>query len=101
MVNPECRIVIDEEAKQSLRKAYEYIRTQSIQNAEIVRSGILDSIKNLTNHPEMYPPDKYRIDKDKSFRAYELYSYRISYHVSANEIRILRIRHTKMNPVNY
>jgi plasmid stabilization system protein ParE len=101
MVNPERRIVIDEEAIQALRKAYEYIRTQSIQNAEIVRSGILDSIKNLTNHPEIHPPDKYRIDKDKSFRAYELYSYRISYHVSANEIRILRIRNTKMNPVNY
>ncbi len=101
MVNPGRRIIIDATAKQSLRDAYEYIRTQSFQNAEKVRSEILDSIKILASNPEMHPPDKYRINHDKSFRAYELYSYRITYHFSANEIRILRIRHTKMNPVNY
>lgn len=101
MVNPGRRIIIDAEAKQSLRDAYEYIRTQSLQNAEKVRSGILDSIKMLGSNPEMYPPDKYRNDHDKSFRAYELYSYRITYYFSKDEIRILRIRHTKMNPVNY
>jgi plasmid stabilization system protein ParE len=101
MVTPARRTVIDLEAKQSLREAFEYICTQSLQNAEKVRFEILQSIKALSGNPEMHPPDKYRTEQDKSFRAYELYSYRITYHVSAAEIRVLRIRHTKMNPVTY
>ena len=101
MVTPARRTVIDLEAKQSLREAYEYICTQSLQNAEKVRSDILHSIRTLSGNPEMHPPDKYRTDQDKAFRAYELYSYRVTYHVSAEEVRILRIRHTKMNPVTY
>ncbi len=101
MVTPVRRIVIDAEAKQSLRDAYKYIHKQSVQNAENVRSGILTSIKALSSNPEIHPPDKYKTDQDKAFRAYELFSYRISYHVSPEEIRILRIRHTKMNPVEY
>ncbi len=101
MVSPARRTVIDLEAKQSLREAYEYIRSQSVQNAEKVRSEILHSIKALAGNPEIHPPDKYRTDQDKGYRAYELYSYRITYHVSAQEIRVLRIRHIKMNPVTY
>ena len=101
MVSPARRIIIDLSAKQSLREAYEHIRMESVQNAETVRAGIIDSIKMLAKNPERHPPDKYRINADQSFRAYELYSYRITYQLTENEIRILRIRHTKMNPVNY
>ena len=55
MVNPNRRIVVDEEAKHSLRYAYDYIRTQSLQNAKKVIIGILDSIKKLASNPEMHP----------------------------------------------
>lgn len=33
-----------------------------------------------------------------NYRAYELYSYRISYKITSTEIQILRIRHTSRNP---
>ena len=95
------KVIIDSEAKKSLRQAYEYIRQDSLQNAEKVRTKILESIKALPKNPEVHTPDKYRKNNDGSYRAYEIYRYRITYHVSPTEIRIIRIRHTKMNPLEY
>ena len=101
MVNVEKKIVIDIKAKVALKNAYEYIKIDSFQNAEKVKSEILKSFEELLKHPSKHPPDKYRRDNDESFRAYELFSYRITYHISDDEIRIIRIRHTKMNPMTY
>jgi plasmid stabilization system protein ParE len=101
MVAGKLTVVIDNEAKQSLREAYEYIRQDSLQNAEKVKTVILSSIKDIIKSPERHPPDKYRIDQDTAYRAYEIYKYRISYHISATTIRVIRIRHTKMVPSPY
>ena len=101
MVNKKLKVVIDHEAKKSLREAFEYIKKDSLQNAGKVKSNILDSIKELITNPNRHNPDKYRLNNDGSYRAYEIYSYRITYHVSADEIRVIRIRHTKMNPLEY
>jgi plasmid stabilization system protein ParE len=98
MVNRNYKVVIDIEAKKSLREAYNFIKKDSPQNAERVKKEILVSIKELVNNPEKYPPDKYRINNDASYRAYELHRYRISYVISPTQIRVIRIRHTKMNP---
>ena len=95
------KVEIEHSAKLELKKAYEYIRKRSYQNAEKVKAKILQSIKALSRHPEMHPPDKYCLDNDGKFRAYEIYSYRITYYTGENKIIVLRIRHTKMNPVNY
>jgi plasmid stabilization system protein ParE len=93
MVSKKLRVVVDEEATKYLREAYLYIRKDSLQNANKVRSKILATIK---------APDKYRIDNKNGFyRAYEIYKYRVTYHLSEDEIRIIRIRHTKMNPFKY
>ena len=95
------RIIIDNVAKLQLKDAYEFIKEDSPQNAEKVKDKILSSIKALNPNPEIHPPDKYRINNDGSYRAYEIYKYRITYHVSSEEIRIIRIRHTKMYPLEY
>jgi plasmid stabilization system protein ParE len=95
------KVVIDEEAKRSLREAYLYNKKDSLQNAGKVRNTILATIKELAKHPERHSPDKYRRENDGSYRAYEVYKYRISYHVSPEGIRVIRIRHTKMNPLEY
>lgn len=95
------RIVIDNEAKKSLRKAYEYIKKDSLSNAEKVRQKILSSIKVLARNPGQHGLDKYRKDNDGTFRAYEVYKYRITYHLGEDEIHIIRIHHTKMNPLEY
>jgi plasmid stabilization system protein ParE len=101
MVRKSRTVIIDNAAKLQLRFAYEYILKDSPQNAEKFRSKILTSIKELIENPEKYPPDKYKINNDGSFRAYEIYKYRITYQVSEDQILVIRIRHTKMNPLEY
>jgi addiction module RelE/StbE family toxin len=101
MVDSKLRVVIDDEAKKSLRAAYQYIKKDSPQNAEQVRATITASFSQLIKNPVRYGPDKYRLNNDGSYRAYEIKSYRITYHVMEKEIRIIRIRHTKMNPLRY
>lgn len=95
------KIIIDNEAKNALRRSYDYIKKDSLSNAQKVRKKILSSIKALIKNPEQYAPDKYRIGNDGSYRAFEVNKYRITYHINASEIRIIRIRHTKMNPLVY
>jgi plasmid stabilization system protein ParE len=51
-------VVIENAAKLQWKKAYGYIRKQSYQNAEKVKSKILQSIKELSLNPEHHPPDK-------------------------------------------
>jgi plasmid stabilization system protein ParE len=91
----------DKMALQQFNKAIEYISKDSIQNAEKVRIDILEKVENLQAHPERYAPDKYKLDNDGSYKAFELYHLRIVYHVSSEEIRILRLRSTFQEPLNY
>ena len=101
MVKRSRKLLIDNEAKAQLRQAYHYINKDSVQNAEKVKSKILASLKALINNPEKHPPDKYKTNNDGTFRAFELYKYRITYHVSVEQITVIRIQHTKMNPLEY
>ncbi len=91
----------NKQAIEQLDKAVEYIEQDSPANAEKVRQDVLLQIDSLIQRPEKFNPDKYKINNDGSFRAFELHHYRISYRLLTNEIRILRIRHTKMNPKKY
>ncbi len=95
------KVIIDNEAKAQLRQAYQFITRESLQNAEEIKGKILASIKELIKNPEKHPADKYRKNNDKAFRAYELYKYRITYYISDEQITVIRIRHTKMNPLEY
>ena len=88
-------------ALNQLLKAIDYIRLQSIQSSETVQVEIITAIGNLVNHPEKFPPDKYKINNEGSFRAFELHNYRVAYRYKENEIRIIRIRHTKRSPKMY
>ena len=73
------KVVWDEVAISALKDAYTYIKSDSLQQAEKVKQEIIQSTKKLSDYPEMHPPDKYRIDNDPRFRAFEKNNYRISY----------------------
>ncbi|MBI2731698.1 MAG: type II toxin-antitoxin system RelE/ParE family toxin [Sphingobacteriales bacterium] len=91
----------NKQAFSQLIKAIEYIQQDSPANADKVKNEILQNIKNLGLHTDKYPADKFKMDNDGSFRAFELYHYRISYRLFKNEVRIIRLRHTKRNPKSY
>ena len=81
--------------------AIEHIESETPAGAEKVRTDILLRIDSLALNPGKYNPDKYKSGNDGSFRAFELHHYRVSYRHIKNEIRIIRIRHTKKNPIQY
>lgn len=101
MVKSKLKIVIDNLAKAQLKEAYTYIKLDSPKNAEKVKAKILASIKELAAYPEKYPKDKYRLSNDGYYRAFEIYKYRISYHVSPEQITVIMIRHSKMEPKSH
>jgi plasmid stabilization system protein ParE len=82
-------------------EAIAFIEKDSLVNAKKVKKEILLKIDALIKHPEKYTADKYKNKNDRSYRAFETYHYRVSYRYKAPEIRIIRIRHTKMNPSEY
>ena len=82
-------------------KAIQFIYTQSVQNAEKVRIEIVEKISFLSVNPEFYNPDKYKKLNDGNYRAFEIHSYRISYRVLPEEIRIVRFRHVKRLHLKY
>lgn len=88
-------------AKLYLQKAVDYIRQDSPQNADLVANAIIAAIEKAARFPEHFPPDKYRFNNTGSFRAFEIYSFRISFYYNDQTLRIVRVRHTKQKPLNY
>jgi plasmid stabilization system protein ParE len=91
----------DKEAYASLQRIYMYIKQDSLVNAEKVKNGKLKITKSLSENPTKYPPDKFKSKNQGSYRAFEKYSYRAAYKHSKKEIKILRIRHVKQEPLAY
>lgn len=94
-------IIWNKRAVNNLQKAYEYIKEDSLVNAEKVRNAIIKMVESLPSNPEKHPLDKFKMSNPGNYRAFEKYSYRIAYKHTAKEIRILRFRHTKQEPRKY
>lgn len=96
------KVVWDKIAVVYLKQAIAYIKKDSPKNAKKVKTDILASANDLTKQAgKQFPPDKYRLNNDGNYRAFELHHFRISYHITEEYIRIVRIRHTGMQPKNY
>ncbi len=99
--NKRLIVIWDKAAKFQLKKAYNKIKEESLQGAETVKNGILESVGEIPEHPERYPLDKLKKDNPGDYRAFELYNYRIAYKITKNNIQVLRIRHIKREPLSY
>ena len=85
-------------ARKQYLDALEYIRNDTEQNAEKFYEKLYLKLEVVSRNPESCAPDKFKVTNDGSYRAFNLYKYRISYRVKGNEIRILRFRHSSMKP---
>lgn len=94
-------VVWSNSAKAELKKAFEYIALDSLQNAQIVRDNLIDATIELVENPEKHPLDKFKTENDGTWRACEVCHYRVSYRILKNEIRIVRMRHTSRSPLTY
>lgn len=81
--------------------AYILEDSDSLETADRVVKKIFDSSDILSERPEIYPMDKYKKDNDGSYRAYEVSRYRIAYRILNHQVRILRVRHTSREPLEY
>lgn len=95
------RVIWPQKARKQLKEAYDHIKLDSIQNAEKVRKDILFSTRELIIAPKTHRQDKYKKNNTGNYPAYEIHRYRISYHIGEDEITIVRVRHTSMNPLEY
>lgn len=95
------KVLWDIEARNFLKEAISLIKKDSELNAEKVKKVILRSTSDLKRNPQRHPPDQYKTNNNGDYRAYEVYSFRIAYFIGENYIRIVRIRHTRMEPKPY
>ena len=102
MVSKKSRnIKWDDEARLYFKQAIQYIKQESPQGALKVKQAVLQQISRLKTDAGIYEPDKFKLENDGSYRALTVFSYRITYKVTNDEVLILRIRHTSQNPIVY
>lgn len=96
-------VIWSELALDHLESIHNYIfdDTGSLGIADKVTNNILKSSKVLSEQPKIHPADKYKLKNNGSYRAYEVYSYRVAYRILKDKSRILRVRHTSREPLNY
>lgn len=96
----EKEIIWSNSALIQLEYIYHYLlkKTKSNSIASKVVEGIYDSVTILKNDNEIYELDEMKISNNGSYRAYEIYNYRISYRIMSNSVNILRVRHTSRYP---
>jgi plasmid stabilization system protein ParE len=95
------RLVWTRRSQQQMLALFKYISEDSPQNAQKVVNDIVVSTEKAISNPTYYHPDKYKIDNDGSYRAFEKHHYRVVYRYQKNIIRVLRVRHTSMEPKKY
>jgi plasmid stabilization system protein ParE len=101
MVNLPYRVVWTKRSQQHMRHVFEYISQFSAVNANNVLIDIVEAVQKASANPEVYGKDKYKNNNDGSYRAFELHHYRVAYRFAGDTIRVLRVRHTSMEPQNY
>ena len=101
MVNK--RIVVwDKRAFEQFNEIYNSLKVnENLSFATKVKNTILKSTNELIYTPEIYEQDRFKVDNDGTYRAFEKFKYRIAYRITETQIRILRVRHTSREPMNY
>ena len=98
-MNKKRKIIWSYKSRESLNYIYEYIKIDSFQNAKKVKRKIIEIVSDLLIFPEKYSREHF-LDKSKgNFRFAVIWSYKIIYEITENEIIILDIFHTAQNPM--
>lgn len=101
MVNELYSIVWTKRSMLHLKQIHDYISEKSTQNAAKVIEDIFNEMNKAVANPEIYNADKFKTNNDGSYRSFEKHHYRVTYRFHQNVIRVLRIRHTSMEPKLY
>ena len=99
----EKEIIWTKTSQNQLEDIYFYLleETKSFEIPDKIIDGLVASVEILKYSWELYEIDEMRVPIDINYRAYEKFSYRISYKIDSEKIYIIRIRHTSRNPKSY
>lgn len=97
------RIVWDRKALDHFKDILEYLEKQSKQAPKIVKAAIIARLELIKTNPLITELDKLKDSPNKEFRAFVVFSYRVTYQIKSDtkEIRVLRVRHTSREPLGY
>jgi plasmid stabilization system protein ParE len=95
------QIIWSKNAETQYFEILEYLFEEAPQAIEIVANALLDMIESLSSQYNNYPLDRFKKNNDGSFKTAIVFSYRISYQISENNVTILRIRHTSREPLSF
>lgn len=103
MVKPSYKIIWDRKALDHFKDILTYLEKQSRQAPKTVKDAIISRLDVIKTNPLIAEPDKLKDSPNKDFRAFVIFSYRVTYQIKsdAKEIRVLRIRHTSREPLGY
>ena len=87
-------IVWDDVAKNDFKKIIQFVKKESIVNADRLWNELVTTVAKIPKHPKMFPADKYKINKYSNYRAFEIHPMWIVNWVGTNSIRIVRISST-------
>lgn len=89
-------------ALKNLISALEYFEENDSENySKIFEKELLEKVRNPPQTYQQYNLDKFRFHNDGNYRVLFIDSYRVSFRIKENEIRILRIRHGSRKPIYY
>ena|SRR5579885_671521 len=91
----------DKEAWKDFIAILQYIAEDSPENAILVSNRVWETISRLPEHPKMYKVDSLKVKNDGSFRVLVSDRIRVTYQITATLIRIVRVRHTSQEPLEY
>lgn len=101
MVKRHYKVIWDDEAKASLRRIYNYIKKrESREQAARVRSEIKKEGDSLGFIPHKYANDPFMEKDPRDIHYRVIWSYRIIYQVTGENIAILDVIHTSQSPEN-
>lgn len=91
----------DKEAAQSFIGILQYIAEDSPENALQVSTRVWKIISLLPEFPRMFKADDSKDKNNGNFRAFVSDRIKVSYQITPTLIRIIRIRHTSQEPMEY
>jgi plasmid stabilization system protein ParE len=102
-MNPKYTVIWERGALEEFKMILTYLHNQSLNASRIVKLKMLNRVELLKSNPRLAEADKLKSDPNANFHAFVVFSYRLTYQIIEEEkrIRILRIRHTSKEPLNY
>ncbi len=99
--NKKFEVIWDKEALNVFKEILSFLSKQSAQAPKIVKESVLSRLDAIKTNPLIFEADKLKEPANKEFRAFIIYSYRVTYQIKSQVIRVIRVRHTSREPLGY